>query len=121
MATAMGHVYRAITTVVLAVCSCLVWAQPRPPALVDSAALAPEYRAAAAAVAQFLTQKGENPKEFFANVEHAPGDKDLVFHLWHQTAFEPQNRNVVGNPGGKNRDVYFDVGSGTVTRMLFWQ
>jgi hypothetical protein len=117
----MGRAYRAITAVVLAVSCALAWAQARPPALTDSAALLPEHRAAAAAVATFLTQKGENPKEFFAKIERAPSGKELVFHLWHQTAFEPQNRNVVGNPGGKNRDVYFDISSGTVSRMLFWQ
>jgi len=117
----MGHAYRTIAAVLLAFTCGLGWTQGKPPALTDSTALMPEHRAAAAAVATYLTQKGENPKEFFANVERMPNGKELVFRLWHRTAFEPQNRNVVGNPGGKNRDVYFDIESGSVSRMLFWQ
>jgi hypothetical protein len=68
-----------------------------------------------------LGKRGESPKEFFAKVESSNGGKVLVFHLWHQSAFESQNRGVVGNPGGKNRDVWFDVPTGKVVKMLYWR
>jgi hypothetical protein len=80
-----------------------------------------EHRTAATSVAQYLSQKGENPKEFFANVESSSDGNVLVFHLWHQSAFEPQYRGADGNPGGKNRDVWFDVTAGKVVKMLYWQ
>lgn len=61
------------------------------------------------------------PGEFFAAIEEKKGTGELVFHLWHQDAFKPENRNVVGNPGGQCRDVYFDPQKGEVTRTLWWQ
>src|SRR5688572_15827751 len=94
---------------VFAVYSMSAHAQSKPPALIETAAWAPEYRTAAVAVAKFLSQKGEKPSEFFAEVTRSPDGKELVFHLWHQTAFDAKYRNVVGNPGGKNRDVRYNV------------
>jgi len=93
----------------------------RPPALTDSASIAPEYREAAAAVAAYLVQKGENPKEFLVNVSETRNNTQLEFHLSHESAFEPRYRNVDGNPGGKNRTVYYDKRARAVTQMLFWQ
>ena len=61
------------------------------------------------------------PEEFFANIEETKNTGELVFHLWHQDAFKPENMNVVGNPGGKCRDVYFDPQKGEVTKTLWWQ
>lgn len=87
--------------------------------LADAGAFPAEYQAGALAVADSLTRSGERPEEFFAEVSHA--DMLLVFHLWHRSAWEPENRGVVGNPGGKCRDVYFDPRRGEVTKVLFWQ
>ena len=107
--------------IVIALCGVSAHAQSKPPALVDTAALAPEYRTAAATVAKFLSEKGEKPREFFAEITRSPDGKELVFHLWHESAFDAKYRNVRGNPGGKNRDVHYNLRSGTVTGMLFWQ
>jgi hypothetical protein len=89
--------------------------------LVDTAAFPAQYREAARAVALSLSQVGEDPKEFFAAIDSESGGRVLVFHLWHTSAFEPQNVNVPGNPGGKCRNVIYDTESHKVTRTLFWQ
>lgn len=78
-----------------------------------------EYREAATSVAQELMLDKENPAEFYAEVESAAGA--LVFHLWHVDAFKEQNQRLDGNPGGKCRDFYYDVGSHRVTQKVFWQ
>jgi hypothetical protein len=80
-----------------------------------------QHREAAKAVATALKDRKENPKEFYANVEAKNNGDVLVFHLWHQSAFDPKNRNVPGNPGGKCRDAFFDTKQGKVTDVLFWQ
>ncbi len=92
----------------------------RAPALTNNAAIPLAYRDAAAKVASYLTVKGENPGEFYVDIGPETDGK-VVFHLWHKSAFESQNMNVVGNPGGKNRDVFYDLRSASVTNMLFWQ
>lgn len=76
-----------------------------------------QYRAAAENVAKAV----DKPEEFYASVEETKSTGELVFHLWHQDAFKPENKNVVGNPGGKCRDVTFDPKKGEVTKTLFWQ
>jgi hypothetical protein len=68
-----------------------------------------------------VSRCGERPEEFFAEVEVSRANGMLVFHLWHRSAWNPENRGAVGNPGGKCRDVYFDPRRGEVTQTLFWQ
>ncbi len=87
--------------------------------LVAPESFSPEHRAPAKVVAAELRSGGEDPSEFFASVTERPDV--LIFHLWHQSAFAPENANVVGNPGGKCRDAYYDKASGTVSKTLFWQ
>ena len=97
----------------------------RPPAgllpLADPGAFPAEYRPAARAVADAVAGDGERPGEFFAEVEAGRPDGAVVFHLWHRSAWEPGNRGVPGNPGGKCRDVRFDPSRGQVVETLFWQ
>jgi hypothetical protein len=78
-------------------------------------------RDAARAVAVSITAQREKPSEFYAEVEPREGGQVLVFHLWHKSAFEQQNRHVLGNPGGQCRDVYYDPARQEVTKTLFWQ
>jgi hypothetical protein len=80
-----------------------------------------EYREAVRTVAAALAEYGERAEEFQADVEPKEDGQILLFHLWHESAFEPRNRNVVGNPGGKCRDVRYDVKQRKVTQTLFWQ
>jgi hypothetical protein len=87
--------------------------------LVQVSSFEPAFQDAARAAAQSLKQSGEKPEAFYAEV--SSDDKALVFHLWHESAFEPANQNVAGNPGGKCRDVWYDLVSRGVTQTLFWQ
>jgi hypothetical protein len=89
--------------------------------LADVGAFPADRQAGARAVADAVAQSGERPEEFFAEVEVTPGNGVVVFHLWHRSAWDPVNRGVVGNPGGKCRDVHFDPRSGEVIQTLFWQ
>ena len=79
----------------------------------------PEQRAAATAVALEIREGGEDPLEFFATVSET--SEALVFHLWHKSAFAPENAGAVGNPGGKCRDVRYDRAAQAVTETLLWQ
>ena len=93
----------------------------RPPPLVKTSAFPLQYQEAARAVAASLTQAGEDPREFFAEVTPENGRHVLVFHLWHESAFESQSVAAVGNPGGKCRDVTYDIESRQVTQTLLWK
>ena len=87
--------------------------------LVSVEDFAPGLRNAAKAAAAALRATGENPQEFFVEIEETADA--VVLHLWHEDAFLPENANVVGNPGGKCRDMYYDPQTGTITKTLFWQ
>ena len=93
----------------------------RPPGLLDVQALPPQHRQGARAVAAALAAGGEDPQEFSCEAEEENGGRVLVFHLWHASAFLPENRGVLGNPGGKCRDVWYDVRRGRITETLYWQ
>jgi hypothetical protein len=84
-------------------------------------ALPEKYRSAAEAIAAALRQDGEEPREFSCEVEPSADRRELIFHLWHESAFRPENRGVVGNPGGRCRDVSYDPRQQRITRTLFWQ
>ena len=87
--------------------------------LASPGAFLQEQRDAAVAVAAELRSSGEEPSEFFATVTDST--ETLVFHLWHDSAFAPENANVVGNPGGRCRDAHYDKATRAVTKVLYWQ
>lgn len=89
--------------------------------LADPGAFPAKYRSAARIVADVVAGAGERPSEFLAEIEAGRPDGVIVFHLWHQSAWKPRNRGVVGNPGGRCRDVRFDPNRGQVVETLFWQ
>jgi hypothetical protein len=95
--------------------------RPKPTPLTDVDAFAAEHRDAVQAVAASLADGGDRPAEFYADLEPEQGGQALVFHLWHESAFEPRNRDTVGNPGGKCRDVRYDLRQRKVTQTVFWQ
>jgi hypothetical protein len=90
-----------------------------PPRLLSD--VPPKYQEAAKAVALVLVREKEEPKEFKAEVEEKEGGEVFVFHLWHVSAFVPENRNAPGNPGGKCRDISFNLRTGKASRSVFWQ
>jgi hypothetical protein len=80
-----------------------------------------DRQAGARAAADAVARSGERPEEFLAEVEVNRVDGVMVFHLWHRSAWDPENQGARGNPGGKCRDVYFDPRRGKVIQTLFWQ
>jgi len=90
------------------------------PALLNQKDLPAKYREAAEQVAAALAAEKETPREFKAEVEEK-GGRAYVFHLWHISAFTPENKGVVGNPGGKCRDIVYDLKSRTASKSMFWQ
>ena len=97
--------------------------QPRqkPTALVNVDAFAAEYRSAVQSVAALLARNGEPAEDFYAEVEPTQNGQIIILHLWHESAFEPQNSGVAGNPGGKCRDVHYDVRLRKAIQTVFWQ
>jgi hypothetical protein len=93
----------------------------KPTPLVNVDAFAEEYRGPVRTVAESLVENGERAEEFYADVEPKEEGQILLFHLWHESAFESRNRNVPGNPGGKCRDVRYDVRQRKVMQTQFWQ
>jgi hypothetical protein len=83
--------------------------------------VASRYEGAAKAVVAVLVGEKEKPKEFRAEIEEKEEGKVLVFHLWHDSAFMPENKRVIGNPGGKCRDIVYDVRNRKASQSLFWQ
>jgi len=75
--------------------------------------LRPAVRAAGRAVGR--------PGDYWAQIEPDRKTGELIFHLWQRDAFRPENRDLMGNPGGKCRDVYVRRKDLKVTHTLFWQ
>jgi hypothetical protein len=82
-------------------------------------ALPAEFRAAAEAAANYLKGKGEEPSEFYVS-DIARTGETIVLPLWHISAF-PFKQRVVGNPGGKCRNLRYETITGRITGELFWQ
>jgi hypothetical protein len=97
------------------------------PSPADAEAFPADQREAARAVAAALKAEGEQPSAFHAEVAPEEEGKLLVFHLWHESAFEAKEKAaakggfIAGNPGGKCRDVYYDTEKKRVTQTLGWQ
>jgi hypothetical protein len=90
------------------------------PLVGDGENIAKEHREAAKAVIVSLRDAGEEPSEFSCQIEASPKG-ELIFHLWHESAFRPENRDMRGNPGGRCRDVHYDPAQKKVTKTLWWQ
>jgi hypothetical protein len=97
-------------------------AQEKLPTLAQQTAFPKEFQLGVKTVATYIQRGGEDPSEFHVDVE-GPIDGTLVLHLWHKSAFTSEFRNhaVVGNPGGKCRNVTFDLGTNTVLSTEPWQ
>ena len=90
------------------------------PALMNQKDLPAKYQEAAKSVAAVLASEKEDPREFKAEVQEK-GETAYVFHLWHISAFTPGNKGAVGNPGGRCRDIVYDVKSRKASKSVFWQ
>lgn len=113
---------RALFMVILVLmASCATSVPERPPALVDTSAVEARYREGAAAVATYLAQRGENPRDYFLSKVESGSDEQVAFHVVHARSFARENRNIDGNPSGKDGVVYYDTRNRRVTQMLFFQ
>lgn len=120
---------RALLFIGLQVLACLVACSAPEPAygpssvgairLTELGGVSPEVSAAVPVVVAGLTRDGEVPSEFYAVVREARGQ--LEFALWHFSAFLPENRDLIGNPGGKCRTFYYDSTTSRVVRKELWQ
>lgn len=114
----------ALLLLTLVVASLIGWyvtstkEKPLPPRLSE---LPARYQYAAKAVASILVGEQEEPKEFRAEIEEKEEGEVLVFHLWHDSAYSPENDRVIGNPGGKCRDIIYDVKTSEASRSMLWQ
>jgi hypothetical protein len=86
--------------------------QTKPPPLTRRTAFPEQFRDAVRAVARYVG----SPQDFFAEIEPQKDGRELVFHLWHKSAFTPENIGAAGNPGGKSRDVGYDTKKHRVTQ-----
>ena len=90
------------------------------------------HQDALAAVTEEVTRGGGVPEEYYAQVE--PPDEDVVstlklrdrkaysvFHLWHISAFSPENRGVLGNPGGRCMSMLYDKRQRKVVEKWGWK
>jgi hypothetical protein len=68
-----------------------------------------------------LKEEGEDPSKFHTRIEEKDGGSILVFRLFHEDTFLSKNRNVVGNPSGKDREILFDSRTGKASRSSFYQ
>ena len=85
-----------------------------------------------AAVTEEVKRGGGEPEEYYAQIE--PPDEDevstlklrdrkayLVFHLWHRSAFSPENLDVSGNPGGRCMSMLYDGRQKKVVKKWGWK
>jgi hypothetical protein len=77
----------------------------------------PERAACLKAIAAAL----EDIEDFRVSFDERSKAKKAVFELWHRAAFKPENRVLLGNPGGQCRNAICDLESGTIERFLYWQ
>ena len=106
------------TRLVLCFATCIVGMathgkpQTKPPPLTRTTPFPEQFRDAVRAVARYV----RSPQDFFAEIEPQKDGRELVFHLWHKSAFTPENIGAAGNPGGKCRDVVYDTKKHRVTQ-----
>jgi len=87
--------------------------------ITDLPATPAEYHPALKAAAEYLKAKGEEPSEFYVS-DISKTKTTVVLPLWHKSAFELKER-VVGNPGGKCRNLEYNMAQNKITGELFWQ
>jgi hypothetical protein len=84
-----------------------------------------KYQVAAGAVAEVLVREKHDPKEFRVRVEER--EKQWVFQLWHLSAFAAEREaaamgaGILGNPGGKCRNIVYDLESRKASGSGLWQ
>lgn len=83
--------------------------------LEDPGAFQPEFREAAAAAAQRLTQDGKNPAHSFAQISKVTDD-ELVVHVWPASMFGGSRPK-----GGGGKSLSFSRSEHKIVRAVAWQ
>ncbi len=83
----------------------------------------PKYNQCLGSIASVLSRAKdtESASEFCVGTEVKTQGDSLVFALWHQDSFLPNNKNVLGNPGGQSRNAFCSASSMKFQKFLFWQ
>jgi hypothetical protein len=80
------------------------------------------FKDAVRAVIDELVKTEENPEEFYIQFPEKPANEPvIILNLWHKSAFDKINNGKAGNPGGKCRDIYYDIQQHKIIKVLFWQ
>lgn len=86
--------------------------------LVEVSKIEVRYQLAAQSAIDYLENKGEKPSEFYLDKPYVEGN-ELLLPLWHITGFSEQH--VIGNPGGKNRNLLYDPNTDKILGEQYWQ
>ena len=81
----------------------------------------PERAACLDSIRKAVIAGGEKPADFYVGAKVESRGEHLVFALWHRDAFLPENKNMLGNPGGKCRNALCVKKTSGFERFLFWQ
>ena len=85
-----------------------------------------EYHTAATYVIEELKKDGENPSAFDASLALLADEKH-VFHLWHRSAYplikkaQEGGNALLGNPGGKCRNITYDPSQKKIIDKWMWE
>ncbi len=74
---------------------------------------------AISATKQYLEGKNENIADFYVSDISENSEGNLVIPLWHKISFTMPISP--GNPGGKNRNIIYNVNKGVVISQEWWQ
>ena len=77
-----------------------------------------EHRDVVEKLIQFLKDEHHH---YYVIIDEKHDTKEIIFHLYHETSFDNGNWGVVGNPGGKCLDLYYDINTGEFTKTVPWQ
>ena len=78
------------------------------------------YKDAQIAMTNYLINKKEDPNDFYIPKNQII-NQDTIFTVWHKIALLPESADVLGNPGGKCRNLYYDKNKKQVIKGLLWK
>jgi hypothetical protein len=74
------------------------------------------------AIKAYMEENNEKLSDFYFNIERASeyDTNAYVVHLWYATDYE-LHKDVLGNPSGKSRDLYYSYDSKKISKVVYWQ
>jgi len=80
-----------------------------------------EHKDVVADVIEKLKKDNEEPSEFYISIYPSQESFQLKIDVWHYDSFLDIYKNTLGNPGGKNHTIYYDLKQKKIRKSLFWQ